>query len=234
MGPYLYLAAAPSEAVRVPTLTQPEGVRQFLENPPRTRHNGWNLVTLDRARLIGGNRLRVSNGERKHVDLVDDGTMLAIGAFSGFLGWGRWVFTERPKVNGLAVIEFAYDFCVFYEELLAQYVEPRPARVRFAVGVRHAHYATDEGAEKRLYLSPGPIGDLYDFDEYEREEAPASEFSSTFDFDVGENRPHFVVGAVAYSLVRRFYNWFGHTDDAVPYTNELRTEIDVERIRNLN
>ena len=217
----------------MPTLTQPAGVRLLLENPPHTRYNGWNLVTLDRASLVGGTRLRVSNGDRKHIDLLADGTMIATGVFDGFLGWGRWEFAQRPKVNGLAVVEFVYDFVMVYDRLLAEFVEPRPARVRFAIGVRRAHYLQD-GQERRLYLSPGPSNDLYDLDEYNRREAPEPEFSATFDFDIAPDPPHLDVGAIAYTLVRRFYNWFGHTDDAVPYTNQERSAVDIELIRNLH
>jgi hypothetical protein len=28
----------------------------------------------------------------------------------------------------------------------------------------------------------------------------------------------------------QLYNWFGFTDDAVPYTNDERTVIDIEQI----
>ena len=232
MEPYLYLAAAPLEAAEVPTLTQPDGVRTLLENPPHTRHDGWNLVTLDRASLIGGTRLRVSNGERKHIDLLADGTMIAIGLFNTFLGWRRWNFTERPKVNGLAVIEFVHDFVMVYEQLLADFVKPRPAGARFAIGVRNAHFE-QESDQRRLYLSPGPLGDLYELDEVDRRYAPEAGFSAKSDFDVSPEPPHLDIGRVAYVLVRSFYNWFGHADDAVPYTNDARAAIDAERIRKL-
>jgi hypothetical protein len=230
--PLYVLGAAPRDQVQVPTLTRDHGVRQVLEQPPYERYEGWNLVTLERAEMRSGPRLHIQNGRRKFIDLHADGTLTAIGTFNGFLGWGRWDFDERPKVNGLAVVEFTYEFVSVYERLLHQYIEPPPTAVRSSVGVRHARYEY-EGQERRLYLSPGPIGDLYEFDEYNRREAPGPAFTESFDVTTLEEEPHLDVGPVTYQLLRRFYNWFGFTDDAVPYTNEARDSIDFAQIRNM-
>jgi hypothetical protein len=230
--PLYYLAAAPKEQVQVPTLTREQGVRQLLENPPYGRYEGWNLLTLERAELRSGPRLHIQNGDRKLIDLHADGTLTAIGTFDGFLGWGRWDFAQRPKVNGLAVVEFTHDFVSFYERLLHEYIEPMPAGVRFAVGVRHAHYE-HEGVERKLYLSPGPIGDMYDLDQYNRREASEPEFTDSVDAVTSAEEPHLEVGKVSYQLLRRFYNRFGFTDDAVPYTNDAHDAIDFARIQNM-
>jgi hypothetical protein len=230
--PLYVLAAAPQDQVHVPTLTRDQGVRQFLEQPPYARYEGWNLVTLERADLRSGPRLHIQNGRRKFIDLVADGTLTAIGTFDGFLGWGRWEFAQRPKVNGLAVVEFTHEFVSFYERLLHEYVEPIPTGVRFSVGVRNAHYE-HEGDERKLYLSPGPIGDLYDLDEYNRREAPSPAFTEALDVETSAEEPHLDVGTVSYQLLRRFYNWFGFTDDAVPYTNQAHDSIDFAQIQNM-
>jgi hypothetical protein len=230
--PLYSLAAAPNEQVHVPTLTREEGVRHFLEHPPHARADGWNLITLERAELAAGPRLHIQNGQRKFIDIHVDGTLTAIGTFDGFLGWGRWDFAERPKVNGLAVVEFTYEFVSFYERLLHEYIEPLPADVRFAGGVRDAHYEHD-GEERKLYLSPGPIGDLYDLDQYTRREAPEPAFAAFLDVATSPEEPHIDVGEVSYQLLRRLYNWFGFTDDDVPYTNETHDAIDFAQIQNM-
>jgi hypothetical protein len=67
-GAHLYIAAAPMQPTRVQTLTRQEGILQLLEQPPYSRYEGWNLATLDQARLVGGRRLSLANGTRKHVD----------------------------------------------------------------------------------------------------------------------------------------------------------------------
>jgi hypothetical protein len=227
--PLYYLAAAPTSSVEVPTLTRDEGVRQLLEHPPYGRYEGWNLVTLERAELRPGSRLHIQNGERKFIDLQDDGTLTAVAVFDGFLGHGRWDFSKQPKANGLAVIEFTHEFVSFYERLLHQYVEPRPAEVRFVVGVRNAHFEQD-GEGRELLLSPGPVSER-SFGDFERKEAAQSTFDASVDVAISPDDPHLDVGAVTYELVRRFYHSFGHTDDGVPYTNENHDAIDIEQIR---
>jgi hypothetical protein len=213
-------------------LTREEGVRRFLENPPYARYEGWNLITLERAELLGGPRLHIQNGQRKFIDLHEDGTLIAVGTFDSFLGWGRWDFAERPKVNGLAVVEFTHELVSFYERLLHEYIEPLPDEVRLTVGVRNAHYE-HEGQERKLHLSPGPIGDLYDLDQYNRREAPESAFNESIDVPASPEEPHLDVGRASYELLRRFYNRFGFTDDAVPYTNQEHDAIDFAQIQNM-
>ena len=195
--PLYYLAAAPKEQVQVRTLTREHGVRQLLEQPPYGRYEGWNLTTLERAELRSGPRLHIQNGERKFIDLHADGTLIAIGKFDGFLGWGRWDFFQQPKVNGLAVIEFTHEFVSFYERVLHEYVEPLPTEVRFAVGVRNAHFE-HEGEGRKLYLSPGPISER-SFDRYNRHEAPDPEFTEAVDVGISIEAPHLEVGKVATS-----------------------------------
>jgi hypothetical protein len=229
--PVYFLAAAPTEPMAVPTLTREHGVREFLEHPPHARWDGWNLLTLERAELRSGPRLHIQNGDRKIIDLHADGTLTAIGKFDGFLGWGRWVFRESPKVNGLAVVEFTHEFVSFYERLLHEFIKPLPDRVRFAVGARAAIYELD-GTERRLYLTPGPVSERTLDDQYSRREAREPSFTNTFDVDTAPSEPHLDVPTVTYGLVKRFYNWFGLTDDAVPYANQARNAIDLTLITN--
>jgi hypothetical protein len=226
--PLYFLAAAPKEQIQVPTLTHSQGVRQFLELPPYGRYEGWNLATLERAELRSGSRLHIQNGERKFIDLDSDGTLTVIGAFDGFLGWGRWDFSKQPKVNGLAVIEFTYEFASFYERLLREYAEPRPAEIRFSMGIRYAHF--EAGDEKRkLILTPGPVGERRL--EGRRHEIREPSFEESIEIKTSAETPYFDVGKITYQLVRRFYNRFGLTDDVVPYTNETHEAIDITQIK---
>jgi hypothetical protein len=39
------------------------------------------------------------------------------------------------------------------------------------------------------------------------------------------------VAAVAFELVRPFYNWFGHLDNDIPYTRPQGGAIDIEAIK---
>jgi len=51
---------------------------------------------------------------------------------------------------------------------------------------------------------------------------------------VAAGPPYLPVGEISYRLVRRLYDWFGHTDDAIPYTTSDADEIDIEQIKNLS
>jgi hypothetical protein len=229
-GPLLYLGAAPTQVAHVPTLTQPHGVRDVLENPPHSRYSGFNLLTLDRASLVTGDSLRVSNGDRKHVELRGDATLIAIAMFDEFLGWGRRDFMADPKANSVAVVEFTHDFVLSYEAILSDYVEPIPENVRFQIGVRGALYTAD-GIEHRVYLPPGPIRD-FDLG-YGHRFAPEESFSGNLEIATGAERPLLDVESVAYQLVRRLYNWFGHTDDAIPYTAAGAERLEIQQIKDL-
>jgi hypothetical protein len=229
--PLYYLGAAPNDLVQVPTLTRGDGVRRFLENPPSAREAGWNLLTYEQAELLPGPRLHIQNGDRKFFDLNEDGTFTAIGTFDGFLGNGRWDFSQRPLINGLAVVEFTYEFVSFYERLLQEYIEPLPDQVQFTVGVQNAHYEQD-GEERRLHLAAGPIHDWYDMEGYSHQ-APESSFRGALDAPVSPEEPHLDLGRVSFELLRRLFNGFGHTDDAIPYANEARDAIDFAQIENM-
>jgi hypothetical protein len=149
-GAYRYLAAAPKQPTCVQTLTRQEGVRQLLEQPPYTRYDGWNLATLDRARLVGGRRLSVTNGMRKHIDLYEGGTFLMFGRLEDFLAWHRHELPD--KMNSLALIELVYNLLLVYGRILAD-LDPLPAKLGLAIGLRHAHPAGD----RRVYLSYGRV-----------------------------------------------------------------------------
>jgi hypothetical protein len=231
MNPYLYLAVAPHTHARVPTLTRTDGVRTKLESPPFTRYDGWNLITLERAQLVRGERLSVSNGTRKYLDMFADGTFLVFGGFRSLLGWrgNRRSFDDVPKINALALIEFVCNFVLVYDDL-REFVDPRPDTLRLAIGVRHAHF----GEQRVLYLLPGPIHNLdYQFDDLEEERfpAPESHWRDHVDATVDDDG-RLDVGATAYKLVALLYHWFGLTDEQIPYREQERDAIDLEQIQN--
>jgi hypothetical protein len=202
-----------------------------LENPPHSRHSGFNLLTLDRASLAAGDALRVSNGDRKHIELRPDGTLIAVGMFDEFLGWGRQNFLADPRANSVAVVEFAHDFVLLYETIVSEYLEPIPEGIRFEIGLRGAVYIDPDAAERRVYLPPGPIRD-FDLG-YGHREAPEASFSARVDVEIGPDRPMVDVESVSYQLVRRLYNWFGHTDDAIPYTSPAGERLAIQQIKDL-
>jgi hypothetical protein len=225
LTPYVFLAAAPKQPARATTLTRQQGVRQLLEQPPATRHDGWNLVTLERARIAGGPKLEISNGTRKHLSLHDDGTFLAVGTVPGFLAWHR---RDLPnKINALALIEFTYNFLLVYDRVLSD-LDPLPRALRLRLGLRHAHEYNPP-----VYMAYGRI-DRFDYEiDSDVRPAPADAFEHSIDIpvtDVPDGDTHFDLGTVTYQLVVPLYNWFGFEDEAVPYTDDDRTRIEIDQI----
>ena len=224
----LYLAAAPTSSASIPTLFRTDDARRILENPPFTRHQGFNLVTYERALIDRGERLTVSSGRRKRLDLYRNGTFVAYAVFPDFLGWPRDAaqFVENPKVNSIALIEFIYDFTVAYEQIL-DHVDPLPSAASFVVGIRGAELATGN----RLYMAPHGVGTLGFEVPYEKYLAPDSEVDLNVEVQISEEKPHYAAGAVAYQVTERLYNWFGLQSDAIPYVAEGAMEIDPDAIR---
>lgn len=209
----------------MPTIFRSEGVRQRLEQPPFTRHNGWNLITVDRARIVNGERLSVSNGTRKHIDLFEDGTLIAFGTFDNFL-FSRHTngSDDEPKANSLAVIEFVHDFVLVYSDILV-YVVPLPPQVRLTIGLRNATYADGMG----LYLPPYGSEHIQNQYPHAIEPVEAATWDWSFDMDVEQEPPHLPVGAAAFRLIERLYVFFNRTVEEIPYTNAERDAIDVTR-----
>jgi hypothetical protein len=226
--PRLYLAAAPTSSTSIPAIFRSDEVRRILENPPFTRQDGFNLVTYERATIDRGERLTVSSGSRKRLDLYRDGTFVAYAVFPDFLGWPRDAdqFAEDPKINSIALIEFIYDFAVVYEQIL-DFVEPFPRSVRFLVGVRDLHIPDG----RRVYLAPYGVGSLGFRVPRESREAPDPGVDLPLEVETSEAKPHFSTGAVAFQLAERLYNWFGLESTMIPYVGEQGHEIDPEAIR---
>jgi hypothetical protein len=64
----------------------------------------------------------------------------------------------------------------------------------------------------------------------ETRQAPEDSVDRAIDIEVNEAEPHFDLGGATYQLVVQLYNWFGFTDDAVPYANAGASIIEIEQI----
>jgi hypothetical protein len=135
-------------------------------------------------------------------------------------------------VNGLAIVEFTYEFVSLYDRLLDEYIVPLSASVRFTAGVRNAHYEQADQPRK-LLLVPGPVGDHYGWPAYNAHEADQPEFEYSIDAQTSAEAPRIDIPTVTYDLVRRFYNSFGLTDEDVPYANEAGNAVDIAQIRDM-
>ena len=220
-SPVLLVGTAPLQPASIPAIFRTEEVRRILENPPVTRHEGFNILTYERAQIVEGEKLRI-DAWRKRLELYKDGTFIAIGTFSDLLGWPRDgdEFAQNPKVNSLALIEFTYDAFKTYEALLG-HVEPLPIPIRCTLGIEGAH-----SFDQPLWMAPYALNTWGYESPRERYPAPADSRSWMVDVEAGVDKPHIQPGRVAFDLVEQLYNWFGMTSDRIPYASAEAHEID--------
>lgn len=221
MAPVLHLSAAPLQAAEIESLFRSPDAQHLLENPPVSRHNGFNILTFERAQIVEGERL-VIEAWRKRLELFRDGTFLALGTFSDLLGWPREgaEFARNPKVNSLALIEYTHDFFKTYEALL-DFVTPLPMPIRCQVGISGA-----QSLGQPLWLAPYALNTIGYDHPHGRSEAPADDMARQTAVEATENKPHIHPGQIAYTLVEQIYNWFGLPSESIPYSAHDRREID--------
>jgi len=204
-------------------------IKRKLEDPPlnagKVRYGGWSLETLDRGRIIEGQFVRVQNGDRKTIDLCQDGTLIFTGlADERFLARAS---EDGLRINSIALIELVYNFISFYREVINDLtIKPSIISVEFKFLNMHL-----DG--KKTYLTEGPIDALFGD---EKHEAPQDNYSLETPIDF--NAQDFEVGKtaeIAYKVVEKIYLWFGIPLDRgnIPYTKIENSvvSIDIEQIR---
>lgn len=229
VAPSLTLFARPRETVRIPSLFRGAdgGVRQVLEHPPMTRQDGWNLATLDRAEIVNGDHLRLTNGERKAIELYEDGAFIAIGRFDGFLARDSWSADPGGqkfyKINSLALIEYIHDFVLTYAALVP-FMEPRPTSA--ALGVRIVGATQWPGA--KLFLPPYGIG-TYGWEMPMQATPPdQDEYEWWAVLPLGDP---VAVQEITLRLVERVYAYFKRQYEEIPYLNEARDAVEPESFK---
>ena len=221
MIPVLSLAVAPDRPASIPDLFRSDVVRRIIENPPVSRHNGFNILTYERATIVDGERY-VIGAWRKRLELHKDGTFIALATFSDLLGWPREgaEFAENPKINSLALVEFTFDWVKTYNALL-DHLDPLPIPLRWEIGIRGAHTLSHP-----LWIAPYALGTHGYEMPTARAEAPADSVSRIIETMAAAEEPHINAGAISLALIELIYNWFRLTTDVIPYTSADRTEID--------
>ena len=187
-----------------------------MQNPGYTRASGWDLRTLDDPRIVGGEFLEVGYSDYKLIRTYEDGTVvLRAAADYSLLGWDREEaqFTQKPRLNPIALIELTYHFALFYRAILAHLRAPAQTIVFNA----ELHGAI-LGNGQRLYLIPYAVGTLaweLDSDKYP---APKAEMSKQVEIatELLQSSP----GAVAYRVIEKVYAWFGVPTNQIPYVDE--------------
>lgn len=219
------ITAYPNEALELRTifLSTPESIRRRLENPPILRYGGWNLRTLDQAKILRGEMIRVGNGKRIMVDLYRDGTMVFAGQGNHqFLAWHD---EEKQKINPVALVEILYEFFNFYNLVLDDF-EKRPSEFTVRFNLKNLH----QGDIKTglAPFAPGTYGHLFDHD---KKEAPddAMTIQKRFPTEGYDST------AYAYAMAKEIYLWFGLEEDKIPYVKEEdgKKFIDIGTIKGI-
>jgi hypothetical protein len=206
----LTLTAYPTELTELRTIFQPQqpSIYWRLEHPPRPRRDGWDMATLDEARIIDGTFLRVQNGNRMLLELYRGGLFLFAGqAEAHFYCWGRR--PDEPKINSLALIEATLNFAEFYGLVVAD-MEPEPAEFQVEIDFRNL---LKDGIP--TFMMPDSIRDFnQQFGTGQHFNAPGAQARRS----VLLQRELMLDGpAAAYRIVREIYVWFGMNEQQIPY-----------------
>lgn len=228
----IVLIATPKEKIGElnSLFTNEEGsIKRKLENPPldagQIRYAGWDLRTLDQGKIIDAQYVRVQNGDRKTIDLYNDGTLIFIGlADEKFLAHAS---QDGIRINSMALIELVYNFVSFYREVIND-LTAKPSTISMEFRFLNMHLNNEKS-----YLMEGPIDSLFPFGKHD---APTNNYSmeTPIDFNVKD----FEAGKtaqIAYKVVEKIYLWFGIPLDKgnIPYTKIENSvvSIDIEQIR---
>ena len=186
-------------------------VRKF-NNPPMLRRAGFSLEHDGSSRIVMGELRRVLIPSWKIMELWRDGTLIyAVDAFVQPL-WG----SPRPdgslQLNPLALAEPVYLFAEL-SRLIYDESQQKQKRVEYRIRLQRL---IQDG--KRASLSEGPLQPFF-FGDGRQHYAPDSEMDKA----VGWEYEQINSGAVAYDLVKEVYNWFGISDDGIPYKKKDET-----------
>lgn len=208
--------------------SSPDSLMHLLEHPGSFRYAGWDLNTLDRAKIVSGDYLEVVNGDRKRIQLYEDGTLiLKVLADHRFLSWGRNYeeFIEKPRLNTLALIEVTTNFVHFYKKVI-EFFEKVPEKVRFDLLLKNI--IIDGKAMYIVPYKPNSLEWLFDNPRYESQENEINISLEIFTDDIS-NKP----SRVSYVLVEKVLLKFGIPVDKIPYTKEDNGEkvISVDDIK---
>jgi hypothetical protein len=205
-------------------------IHELLEKPGQLRYAGWDLNTQDRVRIVKGEYLEVK-ASRKGLQLYEDGSLVVrVSAGPDYLSWGQNedVFENNPRLNPLSLVEFTLNFAILCSRLVP-HLAPRPQTILLMFEMQNAFLPNGN----KLFLGAGRLSRM-GFNSGERLDAPEPTVrkeirETTADVEL---RP----AEVAYRLVARIYNWFGHPNNNIPYVTTVATGsafIDATQIINV-
>ncbi len=198
------ITPAPRSELRSIFSNHQNSIRSALQNPPEFRPHGWGFNTGGTVEFIDGDFAHTES-YRKAVTLYRDGEFIAAARIDrDFLAWAD---TTDNRLHPLAFVEFVTNSLTFYRLVLA---DVRIAPQTLQIGCRFVRLHQND---KAIALPTGPA-DNHGW-MYGGKPAPATEVSRTISVDASTFDP----SRAAFLLLREIYAWFGHAEEAIPYTN---------------
>lgn len=200
--------------------SEPQSIKSKLENPPYSRSNGFNLRTLDTAKIHNGEFCRVMNGDRKILDLYKDGSFIyALKGDEDFLCWAM----QGLKINPVVLIESIYDFVLFYQ-LILEDMDKKPKNIIFRVDFHNFHLN-----DKKNYLVPYGVKSIEHLFDDELKFASKNDWNESIQMELNG----YDIASISYKLVEKIYVYFGHVIEKIPFTKKTNGEqiIDIEQIK---
>lgn len=214
-NPIYIISVIPNEPSKFKNLFQSgeNTLMDLLAHPGSFRYAGWDLETLDSPKIVAGEYLEVRNGDRKTIQLYEDGTLIfKMPVGPTFLGWGRREenFEEAPRLNPVALIEASANFVYFYKKLLP-FFEIKPQEIIFKIEFHNMKLSND----KFIYLNPFPVNSIgWSFDD---EQKPAPDENMEREIIIDSNLLDTKPGAVSYKVIEKIFLWFGIPTNKIPY-----------------
>jgi len=199
----IIIRPVPRSELRSIFADQPNSIRRAIEEPPELRAHGWGIRTGGTARFVDGDFVQTESG-REVVNLFRDGELIVAARIdSDGLAWSD---KTDSRLHPLAFVEFVTNTLGFFRLVLADMlIVPQSLQVE----VRLCNLFRDSGGTS---LPAGPINNLGWT--VGSKPAPSAEWSRTISLDPTTYEP----ARAAFLLLREVYVWFGHPEEAIPYT----------------
>lgn len=198
----------------------PNSIRRAIEDPPELRAHGWGIRTGGAARFVDGDFVQTES-DREVINLYCDAELIVAARIdrNGL----AWADNTDSRLHPLAFVEFVTNTLGFFRLVLTDmHIEPQGLQVELRLG----NLFRDS---KRTSLPAGPVNNLGWT--LGSKPAPTAEWSRTIDIDPSTYDP----ARAAFLLLREVYVWFGHPEEAIPYTTGTRDDkvVDVSGIRTI-
>jgi len=209
----LIIRPVPGSELRSIFSDHPNSIRRAIEDPPELRAHGWGIRTGGPAQFVDGDFVQTESS-REVVNLYRDGELIVAARI--YRHGLAWADNTDSRFHPLALVEFVTNTLRFFRLVLADMrIEPQALQVE----VRLGNLFRDTTGTS---LPAGPINNVgWTFGS---KLAPSADWWRTISLDPTNYEP----ARAAFLLLREVYAWFGHPEEAIPYTTATGDEKSVD------